>query len=195
MQDLCSNIHAIRANSIEKHHHVIENAIPQFLKSQSIGLVIIDSIAGNFKDISDRKERVQHINQLSKSLRQLGMSHKLTIVCINQIVDVISNDENSDNDLNYFSDDNTEYPNQNQPQIINEYNPLNTSLFEQLYAPLKINYMPALGPAWSSQVNTRILLARKLQQNHRKAILINKSVENPKGINFTIEHSGLIQID
>ncbi|XP_031640070.1 DNA repair protein XRCC3 isoform X3 [Contarinia nasturtii] len=61
------------------------NRLPSFMAQQSIGLIIIDSIAGAFRRDSDAIARADNMRKLVFKLQALADDYDCAVVCVNQI--------------------------------------------------------------------------------------------------------------
>lgn len=63
----------------------IFNRLPRLMEQQSIGLIIIDSIAGAFRMDSDAITRADNMRKLVFKLQTLADEHECAVVCVNQV--------------------------------------------------------------------------------------------------------------
>lgn len=59
--------------------------LPKLMTQHSIGLIIIDSIAGVFRLESDAVTRADNMRRLALTLQALADEHECAVVCINQV--------------------------------------------------------------------------------------------------------------
>lgn len=55
------------------------------MRTNSIGLIVIDSVAGIFRLESDAVERAARMRKLVLKLQQLADEHECAVVCVNQV--------------------------------------------------------------------------------------------------------------
>lgn len=106
-----SRIHAIQVPDLEAQEHILRFQVPVAIKRYNVGLLIIDSIASNYRaemDVLPAKsalalqlpqpakasnsiailgERRAHLVKLGTLLRDLAREHGIAIVCSNQVAD------------------------------------------------------------------------------------------------------------
>lgn len=69
----------------------ISNRLPRLMEQQSIGLVIIDSIAGAFRTSTDAITRADNMRNLVLTLQTLADEHECAVVCVNQVTYLTEN--------------------------------------------------------------------------------------------------------
>lgn len=86
-------IHVVAAKDLEAQDHIIQYGLPPAVQKLKAGLVVIDSIAANFrsdqgssapKDLADRHTQLV---RLGHTLRQLARKEDIAIVVANQVSD------------------------------------------------------------------------------------------------------------
>jgi DNA repair protein RAD57 len=100
-----SNIHAIQVPDLEAQDHILRFQVPVAIKRFNVGLLVIDSIASNYRAEMDvlpstssiapvrtssvqiLGERRAHLVRLGTLLRDLARTHEIAIVCSNQVAD------------------------------------------------------------------------------------------------------------
>lgn len=63
----------------------ISNRLPNLMRQQSIGLIIIDSIAGVFRVDTDAIARANNMRKVVLTLQTLADEHESAVVCVNQV--------------------------------------------------------------------------------------------------------------
>lgn len=61
------------------------NRLPRWMQQHSIGLIIIDSIAGAFRIESDAITRAGNMRKTILKLQTLADEHECAVVCVNQV--------------------------------------------------------------------------------------------------------------
>lgn len=64
----------------------ITSRLPLMMKQHSIGLIIIDSIAGAFRLDSDAITRASNMRKVVLKLQTLADKHESAVVCVNQVL-------------------------------------------------------------------------------------------------------------
>ena len=141
--ELQSNVHVRQVETPEELWEVVDLAIPGIVVEQPVRLLVIDSIAGLYRTPAEgaaapsaatHGQRAQHLVRLAARLKQISHHYDLAVVIINQV---------SDKPLD-------------EPR-------------RRAAAPWELgacgtadggSRVPALGLAWGSCVNTRLMLTR-----------------------------------
>lgn len=88
-----SNVRTIPVQDLEVQDHVLEYQLPIAVRRFNVGLVVVDSIAANYraeqgssvpKDLVDRAVRLA---KLGKTLRRVAMTENVAVVVANQVFD------------------------------------------------------------------------------------------------------------
>ena len=92
-----SRVQSTHTNDVDAQEHILRYQVPVAIKQQNIGLLIIDSIAANYRAEFDRnKERkaaesfAKRNNQLAELgalLRGIARTHNIAVVVANQVAD------------------------------------------------------------------------------------------------------------
>lgn len=155
-------IHIIRCTDLETQDHVIRYQLPVLLSRISVGLIVIDSVTANYRsdyDISslhpsqqpgvalrrqpDLIDRSIQLQGLVLQLRTLARQYNVAVVLTNQVTDVIT--DSYVGGMNVMSA---------------EYQARFTSGWDFRNVPASRVKQPALGHAWTSNIDTRIVLYR-----------------------------------
>ena len=86
-------IHSIAVHDVEAQDHIIEFQLPRAIQQYKIGLVVIDSVAANYRAEYETKsadglsQRAWNLGQLGKMLRTLAVEFNVAIVVVNQVGD------------------------------------------------------------------------------------------------------------
>lgn len=86
-------IHFCSVNTFDQQDLVIHYQLPAVLKRHDIGLIVVDSIAANFRveyQATTKKSLVDRAAQLQKlgvALKQIAVRHKIAVVVTNQVSD------------------------------------------------------------------------------------------------------------
>lgn len=65
--------------------NVICNRLPRLMAQRSIGLIIIDSVAGVFRVETDAILRADNMRKMILKLQTLADEHECAVVCVNQV--------------------------------------------------------------------------------------------------------------
>ena len=154
---ICSmeDIHTISIPTSDFFQLVLTTILPSFIQDQQtiqgkkpVKLVIIDALAELFHDMGKTTtnalvERKQNIAKISARLHEIASSYNLAIVVLNEVVD------NFDQ----------EYPGSRVPGEMTYKQQSHAGGFDE-------KKKAALGPAWTNQVNARIMLSRTGRRKH-----------------------------
>lgn len=89
----------IEVHNVEMQEHMITFQLPEAIRRYNAGLVVIDSIAANFRiefQGASRKvltERAVALTKLGKALRKIAHEQNVAIVCTNQVSDRFDDDK------------------------------------------------------------------------------------------------------
>ena len=92
-----SRIHSTHIHDVEAQEHILRYQVPVAIKKQNIGLLVIDSIAANYRAEFDRSKarkgaesfakRSNQLTQLGALLREIAQTLDVAIVVANQVAD------------------------------------------------------------------------------------------------------------
>ena len=85
-------VFCIPVNDIEVQEHIVEFQLPLAVKKHNIGLIVIDSVAANYRaeyttQSSDLSDRAWDLGKLGKILRRVAQEDNVAIVVTNQVSD------------------------------------------------------------------------------------------------------------
>lgn len=96
-QPSLANVQSAQLRDLESQEHVLRYQVPVQIARADIGLLIIDSVAANFRAEFDRAgassssdalaRRSAQLTQLGSLLRDLARTHNIAVVVANQILD------------------------------------------------------------------------------------------------------------
>lgn len=100
-------IHSIKCPTLEEQDHILSYQVPVAIERLDIGLLIVDSVAANFRaefdlPVSDQKRRTafaartKEIIRLGSNLRHLAQKYNMAVVVANQVLDRFSPAANSE---------------------------------------------------------------------------------------------------
>jgi DNA repair protein RAD57 len=87
------NIFSIPVNDLEAQQHIIEYQLPIAVKQYNVGLVVMDSVAANYRaeyetgTAEGLAERAKDLAKLGKMFRTIAIKHNLAVVVTNQVSD------------------------------------------------------------------------------------------------------------
>ena len=100
-----SRILSIQTPDLESQEHILQYQLPVAIRRQNIGLVVIDSVAANYRAEFDRAgvkhggaamaERSTQLLRLGNLLRQVARIHDVAIVVANQVADRFASSSDS----------------------------------------------------------------------------------------------------
>ncbi|CAG8559236.1 17865_t:CDS:2 [Rhizophagus irregularis] len=146
--DLLDNIKYITVPDLDTQYQVLHLQLPILLSRSKIRLVIIDSIAANFRvaynssNGSTLLQRSKELCRLGTKLKEISDHFQLPIVCVNQVSDLFSK-----NDIREYIG--------NKDDNFWEYD-----YYQKQFLAGKGSKIPALGLVWSNTINSRIMLSR-----------------------------------
>lgn len=95
-----SRIQSTQLHDLESQEHVLRYQLPVQIQRSNVGLVIVDSVAANFRAEFDRSNtkkgaealarRSTQLVQLGSLLREIARSHNVAVVVANQVLDRFS---------------------------------------------------------------------------------------------------------
>jgi len=103
------NILTVNAHNLEKQEHVTIYQLPEAVRRYDVGLVVIDSVAANFRvefqGASPKVlgERAVALVRLGRALRKIAHEHNVAIVCTNQVADRFDDDQTRSDKFRYMS--------------------------------------------------------------------------------------------
>ncbi|KAK5949752.1 DNA repair protein rhp57 [Knufia fluminis] len=98
-QPSLDHVLGIEVHNVEMQEHMITFQLPEAIRRYNAGLVVIDSIAANFRiefQGASRKvltERAVALTKLGKALRKIAHEQNVAIVCTNQVSDRFDDDK------------------------------------------------------------------------------------------------------
>ncbi len=90
-------IHGITANTLEAQEHAIEFKLPIAIKRFNAGLVVLDSVAANFRAEHGTRtpaqlaDRAVELTNLGNLLKRMAIEHQIPVVVCNQVSDRFEN--------------------------------------------------------------------------------------------------------
>lgn len=119
-----SRIQSTHIHDVEAQEHILRYQVPVAIEKQNIGLLVIDSIAANYRAEFDRSKarkgaesfakRSNQVSQLGTLLRDIARTHNIAIVVANQVADRFANVEPSTSQIPHISQ-NTQRSRPNSP--------------------------------------------------------------------------------
>ena len=104
-QSSLSRIQSTHIHDVEAQEHILRYQVPVAIAKQNIGLLIIDSIAANYRAEFDKgkarkgaasfAKRNEQLAQLGSLLRDIARNHNVAVVVANQVADRFTTAENS----------------------------------------------------------------------------------------------------
>ncbi|KAK5172514.1 DNA repair protein rhp57 [Saxophila tyrrhenica] len=92
-----SRIQSTHIHDVEAQEHILRYQVPVAIKKQNIGLLVIDSIAANYRAEFDKSKarkgaesfakRSNQLAQLGALLRDIARTHNVAVVMANQVAD------------------------------------------------------------------------------------------------------------
>lgn len=85
------NVLVSQISDLEPLIVTIEHSLPEILKNQDIGVILIDSITWPFRVEDGSRERTQQIQNVVRKLHYLSMKFNVAVVCANHVADDVQN--------------------------------------------------------------------------------------------------------
>lgn len=63
--------------------------LPQLLQQESIGLIVIDSVAAVYRVEPNAIDRAIEMRRLAQALQSLAHEHQCVVICVNQVIQSI----------------------------------------------------------------------------------------------------------
>lgn len=164
-------VYTILCPDLESQEHIIQYQLPILFNRDKIGLVILDSVASNyraelrynrskshFRDLDNIAKRGNQLGKLAMTLRTLAHQHEAAVVIANQVSDRIPRDYDAiglfslDYQSQWFSGWDDTDPN---PKI------------------------PSLGLVWTNNISTRLALIKKTDSATNNSGRIFRVVYSP----------------
>ncbi len=92
-----SRIQSTHIHDVEAQEHILRYQVPVAIKKQNVGLLVIDSIAANYRaefdrskarrDVESFAKRSNQLTQLGTLLRDIARTHNVAVVMANQVAD------------------------------------------------------------------------------------------------------------
>jgi DNA repair protein RAD57 len=166
-----SRVHAIQTLDLEAQEQIIRYQVPVAIQRLNIGLVVIDSIASNYRAEFDdlpgtnsarngrpssnskaMGERMRLLTQLGSFLRELARKENIAIVVSNQVSDRFDSVTLHPSQMGSSSD----------PLALDHQQRWFTGWGDLEYYPImSIPKTPSLGLVWTNQIAARIALIRE----------------------------------
>lgn len=214
------HVHAMLVNTIEQQQHVVEHRLPLAVDMFDAGLVVMDSVAANFR--ADREtttttglvDRAADLNRLGNLLRKLAVEKRIAVVVANQVSDRFADSLTlPTQDLMRSSSpaSSTATPSQSnsrrseremklsldhQSRFFNGWGDKPASIIQDLKTP-------ALGLAWANQIDARFVLkvesqsTAKLTSSGKRRRFMNVvfapwTDQKLNSLEYSIEAQGLV---
>jgi DNA repair protein RAD57 len=185
-----SRVQSTKLQDLESQDHVLRYQVPVHIARANVGLIIVDSVAANFRAEFDRTganssdalaRRSLQLTQLGAHLRHLARSHNVAIVVANQVLDrfgpVASLFDTTATPLSQNSiatqvsstNNNTTAlpPPSQQPQLLSTNDPLSLDHQQRFFTgwgdqrSIRDLKTPSLGLTWTNQLSARVVLLKQ----------------------------------
>ena len=170
---------SIQTPDLESQEHIITYQLPIAIARHDVGLVVIDSIAANYR--AERSgpnapaalaERAGHLTRLGSTLQGLARRHNCAIVVANQVADRFAPVPSVRASSTTRSDVATSSPYQptsSLPQQVHGFNPLTFDHQLRFFSgwgsdPTSSHHnlkSPSLGLVWANQIACRLVLVKE----------------------------------
>ncbi|KPI35718.1 DNA repair protein rhp57 [Cyphellophora attinorum] len=167
------NVYTIKATNFDRLMHILEFQIPHFLRKSKFGLLVLDSAAAALHG-GDRMgdaavalgARASELGRLGQALHNIAMEKNIAVVCSNQVRDRFTESIIPTQDIMRSSPSETPSTQSTSAQrdarntimSLDHQQRFFTGWGDKPVDQLHDLKTPALGPAWASQVDARIVL-------------------------------------
>ncbi|KAL3959974.1 hypothetical protein ACCO45_005091 [Purpureocillium lilacinum] len=158
---------ARRPRSTTSSDHILEYQVPVLLSRHDIGLIVVDSVAANYRAEFERQgsrgsnmaARSAELVRLGALLRDLARRHNLAVVVANQVADRFSSTPSSSGAVPFsFPDDG---PPPAPPALrLDHQQRWFTGWGDDPYSSQALK-TPSLGLVWSTQISCRVALFKR----------------------------------
>ncbi|KAJ3400286.1 hypothetical protein HDV05_001164, partial [Chytridiales sp. JEL 0842] len=174
LQKLGERVHLIHLQDLETQEHIISYQLPALIQKKNIKLIILDSVAANFRggdnifspqeptttektsDVKEAADRALQILKLAQTLKVLAHTYSLAILCINQVTADMNNKSKSTSCVVSVA---TGSNDRESKSLLAEEGPRDEfGEFSSLSSGSGVS--PTLGAAWGACVNMRVMLTR-----------------------------------
>lgn len=183
-QPSLSRILSIQTPDLESQDHILRYQLPVAIAKHSIGLVILDSVAANFRAEFEKKgpnggaasmaKRGTQLVQLGALLRDLARTEGIAVVVANQVADRFTkapasnaaSRTTSTNSQGNNAPDPTPQPDLElllspDPLALDHQQKWFTGWGDTQHEPEHVQKTPSLGLVWTNQIACRIALVKK----------------------------------
>ncbi|EXJ80073.1 hypothetical protein A1O3_08359 [Capronia epimyces CBS 606.96] len=179
-QPSLDHVHTIATNDLEAQEHILRYQLPVAVKRFNIGLVVLDSVAANFRAEHETRtpaglaERAVELGKLGAMLRRVAIDNKAAIVVTNQVSDRFEDPKNMLRPSSPATMSSPALPGPGIPAAHVEIRREVQSLdYQQCFFTGWGNDRqethgqyknPALGLAWANQISARVVLKMESQR-------------------------------
>lgn len=185
-----SKVHSTHIHDVEAQEHILRYQVPVAIEKHNVGLLVVDSIAANYRAEFDKGAKAKSAETLAKRgnqlahigslLRGLARTHNIAVVVANQVADRFTTIEPAPglhSQSTQQSRPGTPSRSTNLPQNVHNTNPIPSVLstddplsldHQQRFFtgwgddPASINMKtPSLGLTWTNQLSARIALLKQ----------------------------------
>ncbi|KAF1979224.1 P-loop containing nucleoside triphosphate hydrolase protein [Bimuria novae-zelandiae CBS 107.79] len=185
-----SRILSIQTPDLETQEHILRYQLPVAIKKHNVGLVVVDSVAANYRAEFEKAgvkqgaaslaKRGTQLVQLGALLRDLARTEGIAVVVANQVADrfskppnvVVPNPPSRTNSQNALGNDcqhTPQPPSQKEDELILSPDPLALDHQQCWFTgwgdirsdPLHTLKTPSLGIIWTNQIACRIALSKR----------------------------------
>ena len=185
-----SKVHSTHIHDVEAQEHILRYQVPVAIEKHDVGLLVVDSIAANYRAEFDKGAKAKSAEMLAKRsnqlahigslLRGLARTHNIAVVVANQVADRFTTIEPAPalhSQSTQHSRPGTPSRSTNLPQNVPGTNPTPSVLSTE--DPLSLDHQqrfftgwgddaastnmktPSLGLTWTNQLSARIALLKE----------------------------------
>lgn len=175
-------------HDVEAQEHILRYQVPVAIQRHNVGLLVVDSIAANYraefdkggksKSVEALTKRSNHLAQIGALLRNLAQTHNIAVVVANQVADrfsaadtspfyALSQSTQAARPASPMPSVHQQLPSQPTPSMLSTDDPFAIDHQQRFFTgwgndPVVTNLKtPSLGLTWTNQLSTRIALLKE----------------------------------
>ncbi|KIW79217.1 hypothetical protein Z517_05829 [Fonsecaea pedrosoi CBS 271.37] len=173
-------VHTIATNDLEAQEHIIRYQLPIAVQRFNIGLIVLDSVAANFRAEHDTRtaaqlaDRAFELAKLGNLLRKIAIENNIAVVVTNQVSDRFEDSKNLLQPSSPLTTSSPTVPSSHTQAVVERQREVQSLDHQQRFftgwgdetGKTKQEQLktPALGLAWANQISARIVLKMESQR-------------------------------
>lgn len=183
-----SRVQSTHIHDVEAQEHILRYQVPVAIQRHNVGLLVIDSIAANYRAEFDKggkskgvealTRRSNHLAQIGALLRNLAQTHDIAVVVANQVADrftpmestpffAVSQSTQANRPASPMPSAPQQMPSQPAPSMLSTDDPFAIDHQQRFFTgwgddPTVTDLKtPSLGLTWTNQLSSRIALLKE----------------------------------